>query len=394
MPPLMGPRGDRLRVGHGRRRAQRLHRRRAPAGHAARRPDRAGGRRALRPTRRTRRRPPPRSALPPDRSYADYREMARAEAARPDGIEAVVIVTPNHLHAPIATAFLEAGIDVICDKPLSTTLAEAEALVALTRARQAQVRRDAQQYRLRHGPAGARDGGGRRARPDRRRAWHLHPGLADAADRRRRPEAGRVAHRSGTRRPIGGACRYRRACVQPRLLHLGRARPRRSRPICSPPCPGGGSTTMRMCWCAGRAARAARSWRARPRPATTTISRCASMATRPAWNGRRRGPKNCASRAMARKRARWCAAAMARPGEPPRVAHAGRASRGLYRGLRQSLSRCRRDHPRPSHGRCCRSGARRALCPMSIDGARGVKFVAAAVASSSAGGAWTPALFG
>jgi predicted dehydrogenase len=60
--------------------------------------------------------------------------MARAEAARPDGIEAVVIVTPNHLHAPVATAFLEAGIDVICDKPLSTTVAEAEALVALARA--------------------------------------------------------------------------------------------------------------------------------------------------------------------------------------------------------------------------------------------------------------------
>ena len=74
--------------------------------------------------------------IKPGRSYADYREMARAEAARPDGIEAVVIVTPNHLHAPVATAFLEAGIDVICDKPLSTTLAEAEALVALTRSRQ------------------------------------------------------------------------------------------------------------------------------------------------------------------------------------------------------------------------------------------------------------------
>ena len=73
--------------------------------------------------------------IAPDRSYADYREMARAEAARADGIEAVVIVTPNHLHAPIATAFLEAGIDVICDKPLSTTLADAEALVALARAR-------------------------------------------------------------------------------------------------------------------------------------------------------------------------------------------------------------------------------------------------------------------
>ena len=53
------------------------------------------------------------------------------EAARPDGIEAVVIVTPNHLHYPVAKAFLEAGIDVICDKPLSATLAEARELVAL-----------------------------------------------------------------------------------------------------------------------------------------------------------------------------------------------------------------------------------------------------------------------
>jgi predicted dehydrogenase len=74
--------------------------------------------------------------IAPDRSYSDYREMARAEAARPDGIEAVVIVTPNHLHAPVATAFLEAGIDVICDKPLSTTMDEAEQLIALSRARQ------------------------------------------------------------------------------------------------------------------------------------------------------------------------------------------------------------------------------------------------------------------
>lgn len=70
--------------------------------------------------------------IAPDRSYADYRAMAEAEARRADGIEAVVIVTPNHLHAPIATAFLEAGIDVICDKPLSTTLPEAQALVALS----------------------------------------------------------------------------------------------------------------------------------------------------------------------------------------------------------------------------------------------------------------------
>ncbi len=71
--------------------------------------------------------------LAPDRCYADYREMAQREAARPDGIEAVVIVTPNHLHYPVAKAFLEAGIDVICDKPLSATLAEAKTLVQLSR---------------------------------------------------------------------------------------------------------------------------------------------------------------------------------------------------------------------------------------------------------------------
>ncbi|MGF6634446.1 Gfo/Idh/MocA family protein [Paraburkholderia sp. MM6662-R1] len=69
------------------------------------------------------------------RSYADWREMARAEAAREDGIDAVAIVTPNHLHAPVATAFLEAGIHVICDKPLAVSLAEGEALAKLAQSK-------------------------------------------------------------------------------------------------------------------------------------------------------------------------------------------------------------------------------------------------------------------
>jgi predicted dehydrogenase len=71
--------------------------------------------------------------LAPERSYADYREMATREAVRDDGIDVVAIVTPNHLHAPIARAFLDAGIDVICDKPLTTTLAEALDLVRRVR---------------------------------------------------------------------------------------------------------------------------------------------------------------------------------------------------------------------------------------------------------------------
>jgi predicted dehydrogenase len=72
--------------------------------------------------------------LPEGRSYADFREMARAEAARPDGIDAVAIVTPNHLHAPVARAFMEAGIDIVSDKPLTATLEEAEALAEAQRA--------------------------------------------------------------------------------------------------------------------------------------------------------------------------------------------------------------------------------------------------------------------
>ncbi|MCF2905613.1 Gfo/Idh/MocA family oxidoreductase [Octadecabacter sp. CECT 8868] len=69
-----------------------------------------------------------------DRSYADFNEMAKAEAARPDGIDAVSIVTPNHLHGPIAEAFLTHDISVICDKPMTATLAQAERLKAAAEA--------------------------------------------------------------------------------------------------------------------------------------------------------------------------------------------------------------------------------------------------------------------
>lgn len=60
--------------------------------------------------------------------------MARAEAAREDGIDAVAIVTPNHLHHPASRAFLDAGIHVICDKPMTASVAQAEDLVAAVEA--------------------------------------------------------------------------------------------------------------------------------------------------------------------------------------------------------------------------------------------------------------------
>ncbi len=68
--------------------------------------------------------------LDPARIYTSYEEMAKTEAALPSGerIDFVSIVTPNFMHAPVATCFLKAGINVICDKPMTLTLAEAKKL--------------------------------------------------------------------------------------------------------------------------------------------------------------------------------------------------------------------------------------------------------------------------
>jgi len=65
------------------------------------------------------------------RSYKSFEEMARAEASLPDGIDFVMVAVPNHLHYRVARAFLEHGIHVVCDKPMTFNLAEAQDLVAL-----------------------------------------------------------------------------------------------------------------------------------------------------------------------------------------------------------------------------------------------------------------------
>src|SRR5437763_9751196 len=69
----------------------------------------------------------------PERAYGSFAEMATAEAQRPDRIDAVSIVTPNHVHVQPAKAYLEAGIHVICDKPLTTTVEDALALAEIVR---------------------------------------------------------------------------------------------------------------------------------------------------------------------------------------------------------------------------------------------------------------------
>ena len=66
--------------------------------------------------------------IDPDRAYGSYEEMAKAEAAREDGIDFVSIVVQNHLHFAVAKCFLDAGINVICDKPLTIDLQQAKEL--------------------------------------------------------------------------------------------------------------------------------------------------------------------------------------------------------------------------------------------------------------------------
>jgi predicted dehydrogenase len=66
--------------------------------------------------------------LAEDRSYPSYTDMVAGESARDDGVEVIAIVTPNHMHFPVAKACLEGGFHVICDKPMTVNVDEAREL--------------------------------------------------------------------------------------------------------------------------------------------------------------------------------------------------------------------------------------------------------------------------
>ncbi|HZY17765.1 MAG TPA: Gfo/Idh/MocA family oxidoreductase [Ramlibacter sp.] len=75
--------------------------------------------------------------LPEERNHADWQALLADELGRGPGdrVDLVSIVTPNHLHFPVAQAFVDAGFHVVCDKPLVHHAAQADALVAAVRAR-------------------------------------------------------------------------------------------------------------------------------------------------------------------------------------------------------------------------------------------------------------------
>ena len=74
-----------------------------------------------------------------ERIYDSYQEMAKKESKRPDGIDFVSIVTPNHTHYPIARCFLEHGIHVVCEKPMTLQVSEAEELAALAKEKNLEI---------------------------------------------------------------------------------------------------------------------------------------------------------------------------------------------------------------------------------------------------------------
>ena len=74
-----------------------------------------------------------RLGVSPGRAYGDWREMLEAERARPDRVDLVTVATPNSSHFEITRAFLLAGFDVLCEKPLTTTVEEAEEIVRTAR---------------------------------------------------------------------------------------------------------------------------------------------------------------------------------------------------------------------------------------------------------------------
>jgi predicted dehydrogenase len=74
-----------------------------------------------------------REGIAAERSYDDFRALIAGEAARADRVDAVAICTPNFTHFPIAKALLQAGFEVICEKPLTAKLTEAVELEQLVR---------------------------------------------------------------------------------------------------------------------------------------------------------------------------------------------------------------------------------------------------------------------
>jgi hypothetical protein len=215
--------------------------------------------------------------LAPDRIYDDFTEMAIREA----GSRTASRRCRSSRRTTCTTRpreFLKRGIHVICDKPLTSTLATRRSSPRLAHRKRRAVRPDAQLHRLPDGPAGPRDGRERRDRRHPRGAGRIRAGLAVGSGRdHRHQQAGRMAHRPGALRRGRLDRRHRHPCLQPRGL---RHRPELEAlaAISTASSRAAGSTTTAMSCCATRAAPRACCGAARSRRATRT--RCAARLRR------------------------------------------------------------------------------------------------------------------
>ena len=239
--------------------------------------------------------------LAEDRTYDDFATMAKREARRKNGIEAVAIVTPNHMHAPAAREFLKRGIHVICDKPLTATLPEAQRLAKIAAESDALfiLTHNYTGYpMIRQARAMVADGTLGKLRVvqvEYAQDWLATP-LEESG-----PEAGRLAHRPGAHRQGRLDRRHRHPRLQPRgLRHRAEARGAGRRPAGLRARAAGRRQRQRAAALRGRGARHALVQPGGGRAARTR-SGCASTATRAGSSGRRRirttsGTRRSASR--------------------------------------------------------------------------------------------------
>ena len=155
----------------------------------------------------------------PTRSYGSVAEMIDAESKRPDRADAIAIMSPNDTHHPYAAAALDAGFDVVCDKPVTTTHAQALDLVA-------RVRRQGRLFAIAHGYSAypmtrhARElvRGGALGAVRFVQVEYVQSALADARRGRTAHAPPRLGARPGAQRPGAGDERDRLPCAAPGLL--------------------------------------------------------------------------------------------------------------------------------------------------------------------------------
>ena len=237
-------------------------------------------------------------ALGLPRIYNDYKTMAIREARRKDGIEAVAIVTPNHVHYAAAREFLKRGIHVICDKPLTSTLADAKKLVKAAEASDALfiLTHNYTGYpmvrRAREIVASGGIGKVRVVQVEYPQDWLTEPQDFKQAAWRTDPA------RSGAGGSTGdiGTHAYNLACFITGLEAESLAADLQFLDALGADFDRAGSlTTTGMCCCVSMAVRGGCFGVRRWPPATRTRCASASMGRQAGWNGRRRTRTTCGS---------------------------------------------------------------------------------------------------